>query len=122
MSDLEEALQKEGFCFPWLMPFLKAVAGLRECHGDTQRFAEDLMGEVDERKSSLSTRVKCPTVIEDITQVLAGLANLQGLVKVWANIPPGEKGPFVFWVARDLMTLLTGLDFRRAYVQHFPTK
>jgi len=98
------------------------VAGLRARGADAQRHTEDLMGEVDERKTRLSTNIKCPSTLDDITQILAGLANLQGLVKVWATITPGSKGPFIYWVARDLMTLLTSLDFRRAYALNFPAK
>ena len=98
------------------------MAGLRARGADAQRHTEDLMGEVDERKTRLSTNIKCPSTLDDITQILAGLANLQGLVKVWATITPGSKGPFIYWVARDLMTLLTSLDFRRAYALNFPAK
>jgi len=106
----------------WLVPPSNTVTGLRGHGLDAQRFTEDLLGEVDERKTRISTTVKCPTTLEDIDQILAGLANLQGLVKVWVTVPDGEKGPFLYWAARDLMTLLTSLDFRRAYAQQFPAK
>ena len=80
---------------------------------DSERHAQDIMGEDVENKTKLSTHVKCETQLTDFGAFQSILANTQGYVKAYCEVPPGTAGPFLMATSRLLLTKVTCLKFCR---------
>ena len=109
LSCLKDASQRKGFNLMWFCPNGYNTS----TPDDSERYAQDIMGENDENKTRLSTHVKCETHLPDFGAFQSILANAQGYVKAYCEVPAGTVGPFLMATTRALLMKVTSLKFCR---------
>ena len=113
---LSDATQKEGFCFAWFLPEEGESTDIHSHTLNAQRYTEELLGETKEHRSQISTTIRCPVPLTSIHRLATGIANFLAYAKVFClidNSSPSSAVPFVYRVLQELLTWITGLNFRR---------